>query len=80
MQTAYDWIAVLLFALIAVVYLQRSTGKAPIHDPVWRYLPPVAGCVLGNWLGNEGHGLFAGIVLIAALAYTVMVLKPFRQL
>jgi hypothetical protein len=78
MQTVYDWTSLGLFAVIAWVYLQRSINRPRFSDPVIRYLPPTLGCVLGNWLGNQGYSLGAVSILIASAFYTVIILRPFR--
>ena len=75
MTTVYDWISLVIFSGLVVLFLQRST-QDKLVDSVWHYLPPAAGCALGNWLGNEGYALGAILVLIASMAYIFYVLKP----
>ena len=58
METLYDWLALLAFAGLIVLFLQRSSMDNP-PDTVWHYLPPAVGCALSNYLGNEGMGLVA---------------------
>ena len=79
MQTLFDWLSVLLFALIALTYLQRSLIRTNYPDPVWRYIPPVAGCVTGNWLGNNGHPAFAIILLLTSVLFFIVILRPLRS-
>jgi hypothetical protein len=79
MTTVFDWVAVVLFAALVVLYLQRSTGPAVPGDHAWLYLPPALGCALANYLGNGGHGWAAGILLLACVLFTVMILKPFGR-
>lgn len=75
MQTIFDWLTVLTFAGLAVLYLQRSSMEEP-QDRVWHYLPPAVGCALVNYVGNEGYSVLAALGLVAVLAYVYYVLKP----
>ncbi|MBP6030361.1 MAG: hypothetical protein KA533_02920 [Sphingobium sp.] len=75
METIYDWIALIAFAGLIVLFLQRSSMDEP-PDTVWHYLPPAIGCALSNYLGNEGMAIPAILTLVAVGAYIVMVLKP----
>jgi hypothetical protein len=75
MQTIFDWLTVLTFAGLAVLYLQRSSMEEP-QDRIWHYLPPAVGCALVNYLGNEGYIVIAALGLVAVLAYIYYVLKP----
>ena len=77
METLYDWATVAAFAGLVVLFLQRSTAETP-SDTIWQYLPPAAGCALGNWLGNEGNDLLAILVLLFSAVYVLLVLKPFN--
>ena len=78
MQTVYDWASLLLFGAIAWIYLQRSLHRPKFADPVINYIPPTLGCVLANWLGNNGYALGAVGVLMASALYSFFVLQPFR--
>ncbi len=73
METPFDWIAVIIFAGLVVLFLQRSTMEEP-PDTIWHYLPPAVGCALANYLGNEGYVVPAVAVLAAVGAYVVRVL------
>lgn len=75
METLYDWLALLAFAGLIVLFLQRSSMDEP-PDTVWHYLPPAVGCALSNYLGNEGMGVLAILVLAGVGAYVYLVLKP----
>lgn len=75
METIFDWLSVLTFAGLAVLYLQRSVAPAP-RDKVWHYLPPAIGCAASNYAGNEGYAVVAALGLVAVLAYIYYVLKP----
>jgi hypothetical protein len=76
MTTVYDWLTVLIFAGLAVVYLQRSVGDRPAHDAVWKYLPPAALCVAANQIGNADQTLPATLLMVGALAYIWFVIRP----
>ena len=36
------------------------------------------GCALANWVGNNGQGPLSAIIVVAVLAYIIVVLKPFK--
>ena len=78
METAWDWLTVLLFGFIAALYLQRSSLPPPRSDRSIDYLPPVLGCAFANWLGNEGHQIAAAAVLAGAVLYVGLRLHPLR--
>lgn len=75
METIYDWMALIAFAGLIVLFLQRSSMDDP-PDTVWHYMPPAIGCALSNYLGNEGMGVLAVLTLGAVAAYVWFVLKP----
>jgi hypothetical protein len=75
METIFDWLTVLTFAGLAVLYLQRSALAEP-SDHIWQYLPPAIGCALVNYIGNEGYTIPAALGLVVVLAYIYYVLKP----
>jgi hypothetical protein len=86
MQTIYDWVTVAIFAGLIVVFLQRSVGEGEPQDSILSYLPPAIGCAVSNWLGNkgveDGSAAFqaAGVLgILAVLAYTYYVIKPFQR-
>lgn len=74
METIYDWLTMIVFAGLIVLFLQRSTLDEP-PDTIWHYLPPSVGCAVANYLGNEGYGIAAYAVLVAVGAYLILVLK-----
>jgi hypothetical protein len=86
MQTIYDWVTVAIFAGLIVVFLQRSVGEGEPQDSILSYLPPAIGCAVSNWFGNKGveEGLpayhaIAALGIVAVLAYTYYVIKPFQK-
>lgn len=76
MTTVYDWLTVVIFAGLAVIYLQRSVGDRPSHDAVWKYLPPAALCMVANQIGNADQALPATLLMVGALAYIWFVIRP----
>lgn len=80
MQTPYDWITIAIFAGLIVIFLQRSVSEGEPQDSILSYLPPAIGCGVSNYLGNEGHHAFAILGIVAVLAYSYIVLKPFQRL
>jgi apolipoprotein N-acyltransferase len=69
METAYDWITVLIFAGLVTLFLSRSVGESRHGDSIWHYLGASVGCAVANWLGNEGHDLIALAVIGGTLLY-----------
>ena len=85
MQTIYDWVTVAIFAGLIVIFLQRSVGDGEPQDSILSYLPPAIGCAVSNYFGNEGlendntaYQLLAAAGIVAVLAYTFYVIKPFQ--
>ncbi len=76
MTTVFDWLTVAIFAVLAVIYLQRSAGTRPAHDAVWKYLPAAVACVIANQVGNAGWTLPATLLMFGALAYIWFVIRP----
>ncbi len=76
MKTVFDWITMVIFAGLVVLFLQRSTSEGPAKDSVWHYIPAGIGCALANYLGNHGQEIPAIVVVVAVIAYTLYVLKP----
>lgn len=86
MQTIYDWVTVAIFAGLIVIFLQRSVGDTEPQDSILSYLPPAVGCAVSNWFGNEGiekgsavYQAVAAAGILAVLAYTYYVIKPFQR-
>lgn len=75
METAFDWLTVVVFAGLAVLFLQRSAQDEPT-DKIWHYAPPAIGCALVNYFGNEGYVIPAIAGLVGVMAYVYYVLKP----
>ncbi len=76
MQTAYDWITLIIFGGLIVLFLDRSSKPEPT-DHLWQYLVPAVGCALANYAGNHDQPVVAVAIIIGILAYVHLVLKPF---
>ncbi|MFM9853418.1 MAG: XrtV sorting system accessory protein [Sphingomonadaceae bacterium] len=76
METIFDWITVIIFSGLIVLFLQRSSETEP-RDQLWQYLLPSAGCAVANYLGNEGYSLLAFLAIAAVLGFVGFVLRPF---
>lgn len=74
MQTPWDWITVMLFAGLITLFLHRSSQDEP-SDKLWQYALPAVACATANYLGNNGYGIVAAIVLLLAGIYVMRVLK-----
>lgn len=84
METAYDWITIIVFAGLIVLFLQRSQGVA--RDHLWQYLVAAVGCAGTNYLGNEaiklgqpGYHIAAIGLGVATLAFIWFALQPFGE-
>ena len=92
METVYDWLTVMIFAGLIVLFLQRSTSEGEPRDSIWQYLGASAGCAIANYIGNDktgaisaaigdaGRHLIAVAIIMGVLAYVYYVLKPFDRL
>ena len=73
METIFDWLTVITFGGLAVLFLQRSSMEEP-GDKTWHYIPPAIGCAAVNYLGNHDQVYIAIAGLVMVLAYTYYVL------
>jgi hypothetical protein len=76
-ETPYDFIAVLLFSGLVVLFLQRSVSSPPKGDSLWQYLVASVGCALFNFVGNKGLHIWAMALLVGILVFIALVLRPF---
>lgn len=79
MQTVYDWLTIVIFAGLIVLFLQRSSAHEP-KDTIYHYAPAALGCALANYLGNAGQDILALLMIAGIAAYIWYVLKPFENL
>lgn len=81
METVYDWVTIALFAGLIVIFLQRSVGHEEVEDKdsIWLYMPPSVGLAAANYVGNEGYGLVAWLMIAGVCIFIQLVIKPFRM-
>jgi hypothetical protein len=77
LETIYDWITVALFGALVVLFLHRSMAESEPQDTIYHYIPPAIGCAGANYAGNHGYGPLSAGIVVAVLAYVLLVLKPF---
>ncbi len=84
METAYDWLTILVFAGLIVLFLQRSQGEAKDH--LWQYLVAAVGCAVTNYFGNEAikaddssYHILAICLGLGTLAFIWYALRPFDR-
>lgn len=84
METPYDWLTVMTFAGLIVLFLQRSQGEP--RDHLWQYLIAAIGCAVTNFIGNEAMKsgeiyMHVGAValFVATIGFVWRVLRPFKQ-
>ena len=79
-SSIYALVTIVLFAGLAVLYLQRSTAEEP-QDHMWQYAPPAIGLMIANQVGKHlpGFEALAWLIMISTVVYVVYVLKPFKQ-
>jgi len=79
MQTIFDWVTMVIFGGLVVLFLQRSAGPEDPRDKMWHYLPPALGCALANYLGNNDQRTIAIAITVAVVGYILFVLQPFGR-
>jgi hypothetical protein len=80
MNSIYDWVSMLLFGGIVVLFLHRSMSTSRPSDKIYHYIPPALGCAVGNYLGNNDYRVSAATVLILVVGYILFYMKPFDNL
>ena len=75
MQSPFTWLALMVFAGLAALMLQRSVAEKPV-DKLWLYAPPAVGCGVVDYLGNHGYAIFAIAGLVVIVGYILIVLRP----
>lgn len=66
METLYDFMAVTLFIATAAMFFYRFRSEDP---PLAPYMLIALVCAVSNWLGNNGGGIGAVLLLIAGSFY-----------
>ncbi len=78
MKTPFDLASVLLFALIAVIFLHRSSRAEEDPVPLWAYAGCAGACAIGDILANNGYVPIGLLLLFAAVGAGVWIItrKP----
>lgn len=79
MKTVYDIVSIIIFAAIAILYLHRSAAAQSDPTPLWRYALAAGGCALADYLGNHDQVFASVVVFIAVVAFSLLMLQPFRR-
>ena len=77
METIYDFMSVALFIAAAAMFFYRFRYENP---PLAPYMLISLVCAVSNWLGNEGGGVGAILLLVAAAFYLMHLAgEPFAE-
>lgn len=78
MKTPFDIASVLLFALIAVIFLHRSSKSEQDRVPLWGYAVTAIACALGDVMANNGSVPVGLVLLLSAVAGSmwIVITKP----
>ena len=79
MKSPYDIVSLIMFAGIAILFLQRSASRERDPIAIWKYGVAAAGCAIGDIAGNAGLPIPAILIFLAALIFSVVILKPFAR-
>jgi len=79
MNSIFDWITMLIFGGLVVLFLQRSVGPEHPNDRIYHYLPPALGCAIADYLGNNDQRIAAIALTIAVVGYILLFMKPFDK-
>jgi len=77
METLYDFMAILLFIATAAMFFYRFQNEDP---PLAPYALVSLVCAVSNWLGNNGGGVGAILLLVAGAFYLLhLASEPFAE-
>ena len=79
MKSMFDVVSLILFAGVALLFLQRSAAAEQDDIPLWRYAVSAAGCAAGDLAGNDGLPIEAWVAFAVTAAFSLIMLKPFRR-
>ena len=71
MSTIYDYVTVALFALLAVLYLHRSSRAEADRIPIWAYALAALACAAANAAGNSGYAVASALLQLCVAAFLV---------
>ena len=75
MSTPFDFVTVLIFAVLAVVFLHRS-AQASSHDrPLWGYALATAACAGADVAANAGLPIIGALLLLGSLGLAIWILR-----
>jgi FtsH-binding integral membrane protein len=78
MSTVYDFMTMGLFAVLAVIFLHRSTRNEPDTHPIWMYALAGIGCASANFAGNHGYPFIAVVLMALVTGFLLWVLGLFE--
>lgn len=73
MRTIFDLASVLLFAVLSVIYLHRSSKDERDAVPLWAYALAALACAAGDVVANHGHRRYGAALLGMALLATLWI-------
>ena len=79
MNSIFDWVTMLIFGGLVVLFLQRSVGPEHPNDKIYHYLPPALGCAIADYLGNNNQRIAAIALTIVVVGYILLFMKPFDK-
>ena len=73
MDTVYDGVTVVLFCIIIALYFYNQNRR---EQQILLYVGAGAACGLANWVGNNGYGLGALLIVLGIGVYIYHYLWP----
>ena len=78
MQTTFDFASVLVFGLLAAIYLHRCAKAERDTIPLWAYAVTATACAVGDVVANHGFPVIGAICLVATLLGAVWIAQGGR--
>ena len=75
MQTSFDIASLLVFGLLAAVYLHRCSKEARDCVPLWAYAVTAVACAVGDEVANHGLPAIGSLCLLGALLSSVWIAR-----
>ena len=79
MKSLYDLVSLVLFAGVAILFLQRSAQSKPDSVALWKYAVAAIACAVADVMGNHGLLIPALLTFAGLIAFSLIMLKPFRS-